>query len=402
MYYRRLGSTGLWVSEISFGTIPILQGDVPVLPSYFDLDEDAALAVMEHAYRLGCNLYDTAIVPEYGDAEIKLGKFAARVGRERIVISDKARFFSGGEMYKAVETSCENLGTTPDIYFVHQVDAAHEEEVFGKGGALDALAELKAEGKIRFAGIATHYYDILLRGAMDDRVDVLQGSGNLLERGMLDRVRADSRFYAHGHPEETCQQKLTGARRASWEEPSSSIVHGHPELRGEERALSCLSKKGFLVNKVYAAGLLPARFSEQSLIGFALSYPVSSVLVGLGTKEQVDAALGWDARDPGAAVPDFDEVLSVLEKEYTPIPCDRCQRCVCPHGTEIHTLFRQYQYFHLGKDYWALKKLGLGIAESARHCRECVEMPCMDACPRKIRIAQEMQRVEQLVIDHAF
>ena len=374
MYYRRLGSTGLWVSEISFGTIPILQGDVPVLPSYFDLDEDAALAVMEHAYRLGCNLYDTAIVPEYGDAEIKLGKFAARVGRERIIISDKARFFGGGEMYRAVETSCENLGTTPDIYFVHQVDAAHEEEVFGRGGALDALAELKAEGKIRFAGIATHYYDILLRGAMDDRVDVLQGSGNLLERGMLDRVRADSRFYAHGHPEE----------------------------KGEERALSCLSRKGFLVNKVYAAGLLPARFSEQSLIGFALSYPVSSVLVGLGTKEQVDAALGWDARDPGVAVPDFDEVLSVLEKEYTPIPCDRCQRCVCPHGTEIHTLFRQYQYFHLGKDYWALKKLGLGIAESARRCRECVEMPCMDACPRKIRIAQEMQRVEQLVIDHAF
>ncbi len=402
MYYRRLGSTGLWVSEISFGTIPILQGDVPVLPSYFDLDEDAALAVMEHAYRLGCNLYDTAIVPEYGDAEIKLGKFAARVGRERIIISDKARFFGGGEMYRAVETSCENLGTTPDIYFVHQVDAAHEEEVFGRGGALDALAELKAEGKIRFAGIATHYYDILLRGAMDDRVDVLQGSGNLLERGMLDRVRADSRFYAHGHPEETCQQKLTGARRASREEHPGSIAHGHPELKGEERALSCLNRKGFLVNKVYAAGLLPARFSEQSLIGFALSYPVSSVLVGLGTKEQVDAALGWDARDPGVAVPDFDEVLSVLEKEYTPIPCDRCQRCVCPHGTEIHTLFRQYQYFHLGKDYWALKKLGLGIAESARRCRECVEMPCMDACPRKIRIAQEMQRVEQLVIDHAF
>ena len=402
MYYRRLGSTGLWVSEISFGTIPILQGDVPVLPSYFDLDEDAALAVMEHAYSLGCNLYDTAIVPEYGDAEIKLGKFAARVGRERIIISDKARFFGGGEMYRAVETSCENLGTTPDIYFVHQVDAAHEEEVFGRGGALDALAELKAEGKIRFAGIATHYYDILLRGAMDDRVDVLQGSGNLLERGMLDRVRADSRFYAHGHPEETCQQKLTGARRASREEHPGSIAHGHPELKGEERALSCLNRKGFLVNKVYAAGLLPARFSEQSLIGFALSYPVSSVLVGLGTKEQVDAALGWDARDPGVAVPDFDEVLSVLEKEYTPIPCDRCQRCVCPHGTEIHTLFRQYQYFHLGKDYWALKKLGLGIAESARRCRECVEMPCMDACPRKIRIAQEMQRVEQLVIDHAF
>lgn len=81
MYYRKLGNTGLEVSEISFGTIPILQGNIPVLPDYFNLDETEALAVMAHAYELGCNLYDTAIVPEYGDAEIKLGKFAARVGR---------------------------------------------------------------------------------------------------------------------------------------------------------------------------------------------------------------------------------------------------------------------------------------------------------------------------------
>lgn len=354
MYYRTLGNTGLRVSEISFGTIPILQGSVPVLPDYFDLDEKEALDVMEYAYQLGCNLYDTAIVPEYGDAEIKLGRFARRVGRDHIIISDKARFFGGGEMYQAVETSCENLGTAPDIYFVHQVDADHEEEVFGRGGALDALAELKAEGKIRHAGIATHYYDILLRGAQDDRVDVLQGSGNLLERGMLDRVREETLF------------------------------------RG----------KGFLVNKVYAAGLLPARFPARTLIGFALSYPVSSALIGLGTKEQVEAAMGWDAKLQEPEIPSFDEVLSVLEKEYAPIPCDRCQRCICPYGTEIHTLFRQYQYFHLGKDHWALKKLALGIAESARHCRECAKMPCMDACPGKIRIAQEMQRVEQLVRDH--
>ncbi len=354
MYYRKLGNTGLNVSEISFGTIPVLQGSVPVLPDYFNLDELEALAVMEHAYRLGCNLYDTAIVPEYGDAEIKLGKFAALVGRDNIVISDKARFFGGGEMYQAVELSCENLGTTPDIYFVHQVDAEHEEEVFGRGGALDALAELKAEGKIRYAGVATHYYDILLRGAQDDRVDVLQGSGNLLERGMLDRVREEPLF----------------------------------------------RKKGFLVNKVYAAGLLPKHFPARSLIDFVLSYPVSSVLIGLGTKDQVDTAMGWDTKAQRAVPPSFEEVLSVLEKEYAPIPCDRCQRCACPYGTEIHTVFRQYQYFHLGKDYWALKKLGLGIAGSARHCRECAQMPCMDACPGKIRIAQEMQQVERLVRDY--
>lgn len=354
MHYRRLGNTGFKVSEIGFGTIPILQGNIPVLPDYFNLNEEEALAVMEHAYRLGCNLYDTAIVPEYGDAENKLGKFAAYIGRDNIIISDKARFFGGSEMYRAVELSCKNLGTIPDLYFVHQVDADHEEEVFGRGGALDALVELKAEGKIRYTGIATHYYDILLRGAGDSRVDVLQGSGNLLERGMLDRMREEPLF----------------------------------------------QKKGFLVNKVYAAGLLTSRFPVRMLTGFVLSYPVSGALIGLGTREQVDAAMAWDNGTGSGEPLSFEEVLSILEKEYTPIPCDRCQRCVCPYGTEIHTLFRQYQYFHMGKDYWALKKLGLGIAESARHCRECVRMTCMDACPRKIRISQEIQKVERLVREH--
>ena len=66
MYYRKLGNTGLEVSEISFGTIPILQGNIPVLPAYFNLDESEALAVMTHAFQMGCNLFDTAIVPEYG------------------------------------------------------------------------------------------------------------------------------------------------------------------------------------------------------------------------------------------------------------------------------------------------------------------------------------------------
>lgn len=350
MRYRSLGKTGVRVSEVGFGTIPVLKGSVPVLPDYYNLEEEEALAVMEAAFRLGCNLYDTAIVPEYGDAEVKLGKFAARIGRERLILSDKARFFDGNEIYRAVETSCENLGTYADLYFVHQVDEEHEEEVFRAGGALDALTELKEEGRIRFAGIASHYYDILLRGAQDRRVDVLQGSGNLFERGMLERLKAEPAF----------------------------------------------REKGFLVNKVYAAGLLPAFFSAETLLDAVLSYPISSALIGIGTEEQARAAMERNTEEQGTLLP-FEEVLSVLEKRFAPIPCDRCQRCHCPYGTEIHTVFRQYQYYFMGKDYWALRKLGMGIEESAAHCRSCIGMPCLEQCPRKIRIPEEMQKVRGLM-----
>ena len=82
-------------------------------------------------------------------------------------------------MYEAVLTSCKNLGTFSDIYFVHQVDEEHEEEGFQRGGALDALTELKNEGKIHFTGVASHYYSTLLRAAADIRVDASPYSGTI-------------------------------------------------------------------------------------------------------------------------------------------------------------------------------------------------------------------------------
>lgn len=354
MRYRKLGGTGLTVSETGFGTIPVLKGSVPVLPDYYNLNDEEAIAVMEHAFLLGCNLYDTAIVPEYGDAEIKLGKFAAYIGREKVIISDKARFFDGNEMYQAVLTSCGNLDTWADLYFVHQADAEHEDEMFKKGGALDALTELKQEGRIRFAGVASHYYDTLLRSAMDSRVDVLQGSGNLLERGMLERIKKEPLF----------------------------------------------QKKGILINKVYAAGILPAFFPADLLIRAVLSYPISSALIGVGSFTQADTAFKWEDQPDESGIPAFEEALSMLEKKFSTIPCDRCQKCACPYGTEIHTIFRQYLYYFLGKDHWALRKLHMGIDQSAEWCKTCVRMPCLAQCPRKIRIPDEIQKVRRLVRAH--
>lgn len=349
MRYRRLGETGLSVSEISFGTIPVLKGSIPVLPKYYNLEIDEAVALMRYAWELGCNFYDTAIVPEYGDAEIKLGIFAKTVDRDQLILSDKARFFDGYDMYHAVEESIKNLQETPDIYFVHQVDYENVDQVFGKYGALDALVELKREGKIRYTGIASHYYDVLYRGLLDKRVDVLQGSGNLLERGMLDRIEREPMF----------------------------------------------QKKGLIINKVYAAGLLPRYFSEQELIGSVLSYPISTALIGIGTRQQAECAFlnnttRYDRME-------WIDVIDRLKQYFTPVGCDRCQKCVCHYGTEIHTLLRQKNYFHMGKDYWALKKLKLGIKDSARFCEHCVESTCMRQCPKGLFIPHLIQEINEMV-----
>ena len=140
--------------------------------------------------------------------------------------------------------STEHLGTKPDVYFVHQVDESNADEVFGKGGALDALYDLKREGRIGFTGIASHYYNVLYRGALDPRVDVLQGSGNIMERGMLERIREEEAF----------------------------------------------REKGFILNKVYAAGLMIGPFTPAELIGGILEYPFSCAILWIGTFEQADMA----------------------------------------------------------------------------------------------------------------
>ncbi len=134
MRYRELGKTGLRVSELGFGTIPLLSGNVPVLPEYFSPDTQTAVDIMKRAFELGCNFYDTAVPEEYGDAEYKLGIFAREIGekfgREKIIISDKARFYDGNDMYSAVTKSIENLGTSPDVYFFAQVDLGNNDRGF--------------------------------------------------------------------------------------------------------------------------------------------------------------------------------------------------------------------------------------------------------------------------------
>ena len=350
MRYRTLGDTGISVSEIGFGTIPILSGNVPVLPDYYSPDPDTAVSVMRSAYEMGCNLYDTAIPGEYGDAEYKLGRFVSRVPRDSIIISDKARKYTGEEMRAAVLQSCDNLGTRPDIYFVHQADEKNADLVFSPDGALEALHRLKREGVIRFVGIASHYCSVLERAADDPRVDVLQASGNILECGVLNRL------------------KESGAMR----------------------------KKGFILNKVYAAGLLTQTFSPADLIGGILNYPISSALIGVGTFEQVEAAMGqtyfpWD-------IP-FEEALGKLSRRRELIACNRCQRCECRYRHEIHSIFRCFNYARLGKEDWATHHLRMYITKISADCGRCREKSCLQTCPRMLPIPALIAKIYAAVSD---
>jgi aryl-alcohol dehydrogenase-like predicted oxidoreductase len=155
MHYRRLGRTGLMVSEIGFGGWPIggqMWGSVE--------DEDS-LAALQRAFDLGVNFYDTADVYGHGHSEELIGRAFASV-RPNVLIATKFGFdFYRGEPAKsnwatdyirsAVEKSLARLRTDYiDVYQLH-----NPPQKLAKDDAVwETLAALQAEGKIRFYGVS--------------------------------------------------------------------------------------------------------------------------------------------------------------------------------------------------------------------------------------------------------
>ena len=124
MHYRRLGHSGLKVSEISLGSWITFGGQI---------DEETAIALINAAYEQGINFFDNADMYANGQAEIVLGKAIKKLPREELVISSKvfwpvgkgpnARGLSRKHITEAVNASLKRLGLDYlDLYFCHRYD----------------------------------------------------------------------------------------------------------------------------------------------------------------------------------------------------------------------------------------------------------------------------------------
>jgi voltage-dependent potassium channel beta subunit len=123
--YRRLGSSGLKISELSLGAWVTYGGQV---------GEDVALKCISAAYDAGVNFFDNAEVYAHGNAEIVMGNVIKKLGlrRENIVVSSKV--FWGGEgpndrglsrkhIHEACRNSLKRLQLDYlDLFFCHRPD----------------------------------------------------------------------------------------------------------------------------------------------------------------------------------------------------------------------------------------------------------------------------------------
>lgn len=151
MHYRRLGGSGLRVSEISLGSWLTLGSSV---------DRRASRALILEALDLGVNLFDTADIYADGEAERVLGGVLGEVSRERMLVASKcffprsdapnARGLSRKHVVESVEGSLRRLGTDYiDLYQCHRADPDTPIQE-----TVDAFSDLIRQGKLLYWGVS--------------------------------------------------------------------------------------------------------------------------------------------------------------------------------------------------------------------------------------------------------
>ncbi len=151
MEYRRLGRSGLKVSEISLGSWLTLGSSV---------DHAATREIVHAAYDLGINLFDTADVYANGDGEKALGAALQGIPRQYVVIATKCFFpmsehpndagLSRKHIVESVEASLRRLGTDYiDLHQCHRPDPDTPVEE-----TVRAYEDLIRQGKLLYWGVS--------------------------------------------------------------------------------------------------------------------------------------------------------------------------------------------------------------------------------------------------------
>ena len=169
MEYRILGKTGLKVSRMGFGGIPIQR-----------IDAAGTKVLMHQLKDAGINYIDTA--RGYTVSEEYLGEALEGI-REHFIIATKSMARTKDAMAADIETSLKNLRTDYiDVYQIHNPgNMAQLEQVCGPDGALQALLEAKEAGKIRHIGITAHSVELFQRVLELEWVETVMFPYNIVE-----------------------------------------------------------------------------------------------------------------------------------------------------------------------------------------------------------------------------
>lgn len=268
---RPLGKTGHKVTLFALGGEGVMRSTGRM---------KEAVPVIRKALEVGVNYFDTA--PAYQQSQDYLGE-GLQGSRQKIFLASKTHERSRDGSLRLLDDSLRRLKTDHlDLWQLHDLrDMEDLDRIFAKDGAIQAMEEAKAAGKIRFMGITGHTApDVLLEALRRRSFDTVLVAINVADRARL-----------------------------------SFIEEFLPVAAGKEM--------GVIAMKVMAHGLLledPARLTPAEAIGYALSQPgVSTALIGCSTPEEVEQNASTADRFqplPPGELAQLEERVSQLAHQY--------------------------------------------------------------------------------------
>ena len=332
MEYRILGKTGLKISRLGFGGIPIQR-----------IDAEGTKVLVQKLLETGVNYIDTA--RGYTVSEEYLG-YALEDIRDKFILATKSMARTKEAMAKDIDISLKNLRTNYiDLYQVHNPTAEDLQQVMAPGGALEALFDAKAAGKIGHIGVTLHSVDLFKEAVNYEWAETIMFPYNLVEN------------------------------------------------QGEKYIRICAERNiGVIAMKPLAGGAIDD--ATLALRFIAANPDVTVAIPGMAKIEELeqnDLAMS----DTSALRPEELERIQKIRDTLGTQFCRRCNYCApCSAGISIYSMFLMEGYYNrYDLQDWATARY-MAMDKTASDCIGCGA--CEDRCPYNLPIRKMLKKVEKL------
>lgn len=331
MQYRTLGKTGLKISRMGLGGIPIQRTDA-----------EGTKQLIRWLCDRGVNYIDTA--RGYTVSEEYLGQALEGI-RERFVIATKSMSRTKEAMAADIDISLKNLRTDYiDLYQIHNATPADFAKITAPGGALEALQEAKVAGKIGHIGITAHSLESFQLAVEMPWVETIMFPYNIVENQGQELIHR-------------CAENNIG------------FIAMKP-LAGGAIENATLAMRFLCANEdltVVIPGMAEIREAEQNLAAVENTAPL--------TREELAA---------------MEEIRKDLGTNF----CRRCNYCApCSAGIAIPAVFLLEGYLsRYGLADWAKMRYA-GMEKTASDCIQCGA--CEPRCPYGLSIRDMMKAVAE-------
>jgi len=400
--YRTLGRTGFKASDISFGGDP------------------ATTEVVRYAYDKGINYFDTAESYLGGEAERRIGKAMQFMDRSKIFITTKLGFDMNEteqNIIKRFRKCLERMKTDyADALFIH---GAENSKIVKHKGFHSAMKKLKAEGRVKHAGLSCHgpenekeesMESVLMSAIEDGRFDLLLMTYNFLNEVEAERVLAACKAKNIGttamktspgvieietfdpdNPTETQAYMLWRFEKEGFSK-KEAIKRIQDSLKDQKVTLKKIepfAKKYGIVNndslrKVCAQWVLSNR-DMHTVCFTVVGFKEVDMFVPLSGTKVDQAAIAF--------LKDFQRAYG---NQYCRHGCNQCT-ANCAYRIPVSRIMRYSYYFAMqGREKYAMGKYRELREKNASRCVTCAA-PCTGTCPYGMNIQANLASAHSLL-----